>query len=712
LEMANGNKNGTFTNGHRYAFDNFEIDAPNRMLLRDGQPVALTGKLFDVLLVFAENPGRLLEKDELLQKVWGSDFVEEGNLARNVSSLRKALGDTGREHKYIATVQGHGYRFLAETSTVPVREVRRPDANGAEPAGSRRWILLAATLVLAAFAVFGLAFLNFPNRRTSDVSAQPLTFRRLTSSGTVTKLALSPDGNLIAFASGDNNGTKLVVRQTGVSNEITLTTVKGLISSISFSPDSKLIFYSVFRGDSSEGELYSIPILGGVSRSYPGLAVTDFAFAPDGFHFAGVNTSRDRGESVLVVDDLANTNERELIKRKLPTDFNAEDHKVAWAPNGSSILIVVNEKTEASHFASLIAVDPETGAENPLTTFHWAHIDSVQWRSDSQNVIVAGNESKGEPVQLFNVALDGTVRKLTNDVNNYSLAAANAHDRSIVALQAMRSSGIWNGLPERGYAASDELIAESGTIAPLAFSGNEIVFRANGIGGPDLWSVPIRGGEKHPITQDAKVDFRGICAMPDGTVVFSSDKGGTNNIWRRDAASGTLSQLTFGDSEIYPACTPDGRWVIFQRMATANQKTSLWKVGINGGEPERLTDFLAVRPAVSPDGQWISVFYMDDPTWKIGLVSIGGGKIEKSFDLPVGMTDRIARWSPDGKSLLLVGNSGEIGNVWRLPLDGTPASRITDFEQQNIEDMIISPTGNVVLSRSTTISDVFIASDR
>ena len=73
--------------------------------------MALTGKVFDVLLVFAENAGRLLEKDELLEKVWHSDFVEEGNLARNVSSLRKSLGDTGRDHKYIITVQGRGYRL-------------------------------------------------------------------------------------------------------------------------------------------------------------------------------------------------------------------------------------------------------------------------------------------------------------------------------------------------------------------------------------------------------------------------------------------------------------------------------------------------------------------------------------------------------------------------------------------------------------------------
>ena len=171
-----------------------------------------------------------------------------------------------------------------------------------------------------------------------------------------------------------------------------------------------------------------------------------------------------------------------------------------------------------------------------------------------------------------------------------------------------------------------------------------------------------------------------------------------------------MQQITFGENEIFPACSPDGNWVVFQRMASSNQKTSLWKVNINGGEPERVTDYLAVRPAISPDGKWIAVFYMDDPRWKVGLTPFAGGEIEKSYDLPEGMGDRIARWSIDGRSLLLVGNYGEVGNIWRLPFDGSAAQKITDLDQQNIEDLSVSPTdGTLFLSRSTTISDVYIS---
>src|SRR4030095_4972974 len=99
-------KNGVSSNGHRYVFGDFEIDPANRRCLRGGEEVPLTSRVFAILLVCSENPGRLLGKDELIEKVWHGDFVEDGNLTRNVSTLRRALGDDSREPKYIVTVQG------------------------------------------------------------------------------------------------------------------------------------------------------------------------------------------------------------------------------------------------------------------------------------------------------------------------------------------------------------------------------------------------------------------------------------------------------------------------------------------------------------------------------------------------------------------------------------------------------------------------------
>ena len=105
---------------HHYEFGPFRLDAAERLLFRDGSTVPLTPRVFDILLVLVENRGHLLSKEELLRRVWGDNFVEESNLTRNISTLRKALGETTDNHPYIETVPWRGYRFVAEVSGEPV----------------------------------------------------------------------------------------------------------------------------------------------------------------------------------------------------------------------------------------------------------------------------------------------------------------------------------------------------------------------------------------------------------------------------------------------------------------------------------------------------------------------------------------------------------------------------------------------------------------
>ena len=83
----------------------------------DGTVVALTPKTFEVLLVLLERAGQLVTKEELLASVWPDAFVEENNLARHISTLRKALGEDPAAPRWITTVQGVGYRFSAEVSS-------------------------------------------------------------------------------------------------------------------------------------------------------------------------------------------------------------------------------------------------------------------------------------------------------------------------------------------------------------------------------------------------------------------------------------------------------------------------------------------------------------------------------------------------------------------------------------------------------------------
>ncbi|HSE97310.1 MAG TPA: winged helix-turn-helix domain-containing protein, partial [Blastocatellia bacterium] len=101
-----------------YEFGPFRLDASERLLLRDGDPVLLTPKAFDTLLALVENSGHVVEKDELMERVWPDTVVEESTLTQNISTLRKALGERSSEQRYIETVPKHGYRFVAS-----VREV-------------------------------------------------------------------------------------------------------------------------------------------------------------------------------------------------------------------------------------------------------------------------------------------------------------------------------------------------------------------------------------------------------------------------------------------------------------------------------------------------------------------------------------------------------------------------------------------------------------
>src|SRR5882724_936025 len=96
-----------------YEFGPFRVNAPERLLLREGRPIPLAPKVFDTLLALLENPGRLLPKDELISRLWPDTFVEEATLARNISDLRKALGESAGEARYIETVPKTGYRFIA-----------------------------------------------------------------------------------------------------------------------------------------------------------------------------------------------------------------------------------------------------------------------------------------------------------------------------------------------------------------------------------------------------------------------------------------------------------------------------------------------------------------------------------------------------------------------------------------------------------------------
>src|SRR5690349_4284422 len=110
-----------------YEFGPFRVDGTERTLLRDGSPIALTDKVFDLLWVLVQNRGHAVPKAELMQALWPDTVVEENNLTVNMSTLRKALGESAGQRRYIETLSRRGYRFVADV---------RESALGALPLGT------------------------------------------------------------------------------------------------------------------------------------------------------------------------------------------------------------------------------------------------------------------------------------------------------------------------------------------------------------------------------------------------------------------------------------------------------------------------------------------------------------------------------------------------------------------------------------------------
>ncbi len=185
-----------------YEFGPFRLDARERILLRDGERVTLTPKVFDTLLALVRSSGNLVAKDELMEMVWpGTVAVEEGNLTNNVSVLRKALGETAG-HKYIETVPTRGYRFVEEVrrgyeaATGPVAE-----QHGAiKKAAARRWDirLVAGIALIGVVAAASWAWRRLAHTPPSGVgSVAVLPFKPLNQDSETALLGVGMADSLI-----------------------------------------------------------------------------------------------------------------------------------------------------------------------------------------------------------------------------------------------------------------------------------------------------------------------------------------------------------------------------------------------------------------------------------------------------------------------------------------------------------------------------------
>ena len=177
-----------------------------------------------------------------------------------------------------------------------------------------------------------------------------------------------------------------------------------------------------------------------------------------------------------------------------------------------------------------------------------------------------------------------------------------------------------------------------------------------------------------------------------------------------DIDGGNLKQVT--DKEDYVVdVSPDNRWVIFTSWRTVRQ--TLWKVGIDGGEPVQISDLLISNGVISPDGKWIACLVRDEKAGPRRLVVLPfeGGAPTKSFDLPP-TTQGHPLWSSDGKSLTVYDERTGTSNLWSLSLDTGQMKQLTDFKPDVLFARAWSRDGKLAaLARGAVTSDVILITD-
>ena len=373
-----------------YEFGPFLADAEQSVLLRDGQVVPLGLKAFELLLFLLRQRGQVVKKDELLRQVWPDTVVEENNLVRHISALRKALDEHPHESHYILTIPGRGYRFVAgvrEWDSEESAALKSGQSNGigasaqvgqsetateAQESPSRQanrsrrnWLraltAIGAVIAATALAVFILWRVWRPDSAI-DHGAQPKLWQLTFDPGLESEPTWSPDGNLIAYSSDRGGNFDIWVRPVGEGNPVCVTTSPAH----DWQPDwARAGNRLVFRSERDGGGLYVVPVLGGNERKVTGFGYHP-RWSPDGrqilFYSSLLHYNTIEIPKVFVVG-LDGDAPREVLSPFL-TEFNSL--RVAWHPDGGRLSVWGEHRQQGWSFWT---VPLAGGVGSPLGTY-------------------------------------------------------------------------------------------------------------------------------------------------------------------------------------------------------------------------------------------------------------------------------------------------------------------------------------------------------
>lgn len=544
-----------------YRFGPYRLDAAAKVLFRGEQPVHLTRKAVETLIVLAARSPEVATKEEIMSSVWQDRVVDEANLAQNIAVIRKALAAAPGDPAYIETFPGRGYRLLGPVAVdlpgrSPVEDGGNVSAGSAELEPGRRrprrwWPALAGVAAL----LVGVLFLLVAVRRDSPEPTPTITpVTRL--SGKEFQPTISPDGSMAAF----------VWQETGQA-------LPG-------------IWVQKF-GEPAPRQI-----------STPGYSWSSPAWSPDGRQIACLRFGPTTGEIVILP---AAGGEARMVAPVLPTRFGLSYHHLDWSPDGE--WLAVDDTPSLSQPLSIFLVNLRTGARQRLTQPEEMIIGDVAPRFSPDGRTLAFIRAFHRSYQeVFTIPLSGGApRQRTSDSRMVS-AVDWTSDGLLFGSSRGGSFRIWR-LAEGKAPAPTAIYGEF----PIQFSYCRRTARlvySLVQNDPNIWRLTFAPsvGWKRVIAssgQDASPQY-----SPDGTrIAFRSDRSGEEQLWVCNADGSNPVQVTFGAGRpSVPRWSPDGRRLVFNDAATtemflAEEQAGRWNVRAYGAR--------GVHPVFSPDGRWI-----------------------------------------------------------------------------------------------------------
>jgi eukaryotic-like serine/threonine-protein kinase len=546
--------------------------------------------------------------------------------------------------------------------------------------------------------------------RARPAPFQNFSVSKVTETGKSTGVAISPDGKYILSVLADNGQRSLWLRNIPTnSNTQVVPPSSAIYIGLRFSPDGNyLYFVRQDVGSNSLHYLYRAPVLGGTPEKLVTDIDTNVSFSPDGKKIVYTTGNSPKvGEYRVTIHSLESGEEKQLATGPMNEQF----WDPAWSPDGKTIVCVVSQPGTA--LSGLVAVDPETGKQNLFMTSDRLYFVRPMWLPDGKGMLVMGQLPYAAQQQIFFVSFpDGKITPVTRDTNSYvdlSLSA-DGHTAAAVLRQVHLSQSVM------AVGSSQEQPFGNGSFNDMvSWTRDGKLLMSAAAGGLTL--ANLESGSQTPFApQVLGSNYARACA--DGHVVFSA-LGRRNGlgIFFTDAEGTNPKELTTGKLDSFPACTPDGKTVLY-----SDADNILQKVSSEGGPSQKAFDLpVFSRITISPDGK-LAAFVtqrVNDPKEAIALLSLDSSqparfleferpRVEFTFSYAIGSI----AFSADDKGIVYPIRSGDTDNLWLQNLDGSPGKQLTDFKSEVIRDFDFSFDGKqLAIIRGHREADVVLLRD-